>query len=600
MVSKKRRQKGIALITSIGILSLITVAGVTYMSSATHTIRMARVNAADARLTSAAEAGVTDLLLSLWKPFKVDQNFEDLDDNLSGAHFDTPKGTRTGTLTDGDTYSAGVVAYWEPDTYTRIARIRAVAWDDQNNNGVLDQNEPRKVVDVNQVFSLDRSKVFDYTYFVNNYGWMQGFGQNDLRVNGDMRANGDFDFSNGTPTINGSVFASANNKLVPPAAGRVNITPYQDNNSNYNGANDPRRRQGYTESNHGTKGSDNYELWRDFIYDKEGGIVRGKLSGSVIGDVDGHRRYDGQLLDPTSTQEVVMPDLNDLSAYLNLSTNYVDDRVTFDNGTPNPDYGKGAYVEVWNSSQNKYVRVDTNGVVNGSAAIIGTSSKPIRIHGPVTFTQDVVIKGYIQGQGTLYAGRNVHVVGSIRYKNPPDFRGNNPQQIDNNNSAKDLLALAARGSVMMGNTKNFKFPYPLKYMTPPFTKGRYDEFGNWIPPFDAMQIDGTGMRRYQSTFGDNYISSISETINQLDAILYTNFCGGGRLGEGGGGVTINGSIISKDEAMVIYSLPMVMNYDHRIRERKLTKKPLIDIKLPRTPAMLRSTWQDMGLFMKGY
>ena len=152
---------------------------------------------------------------------------------------------------------------------------------------------------------------------------------------------------------------------------------------------------------------------------------------------------------------------------------------------------------------------------------------------------------------------------------------------------------------MMGNVSKFGFPYPLEYMTPPFTKGRYDEFGNWTPPFNATEIDYTGRKKYQSVYADSVINSISEPINVLDCILYTNFTGGGRLGEGGGGVTFNGSIISKDEAMVIYSLPMVMNYDHRIRERTLSQKPLIDIKLPRTPSTVRAVWQDRGLFISG-
>jgi hypothetical protein len=135
-------------------------------------------------------------------------------------------------------------------------------------------------------------------------------------------------------------------------------------------------------------------------------------------------------------------------------------------------------------------------------------------------------------------------------------------------------------------------------MTPPFTKGRYDESGNWIPPFDANAVDSTGKKKYQSTMGDTYVHSISESVNTIDAILYTNFVGGGDIGTGGGGVQFNGSIISKDEAMVVFSLPMYMNYDSRIRERALTKTPLIDLQLPRSPVMLRSTWQDRGFIFR--
>lgn len=599
MKSRIRRQRGVALITSLGVLGLVAVGTTAYISSSTQTTRIARTNVMDARLTSACEAGVQNAVLNLWKPFKVLQKFDDLDTALTGASVASPRATTVGVVVNNDTFSCAVIGYTSPDTYSRVALLRAVAWDDRDSNGQIDTNEVRKTVDVAQIFSLGRSAVFDYTYFVNNYGWMTGFGANDLKVNGDMRANGDFDFSGGTPTINGSVYACANNKLSPAAAGRVNITPVQQTNASYTSANDPRRRQAYDPAIHGAQGSQQYEQWRDFLYDKNGSWVNNRTAGSVVGDVRGHKTYGGTVLDPTPTGEIVMPDLNDLSAYLTISQSYIDDRVTFDNGVTNPDYGQGSYVKVWNNSTNQYERIDSGGIVNGSAALVGTSSKPILIHGPVTFTQDCVIKGYVQGQGTIYTGRNVHVVGSIRYKNPPDFRGSDPQVIDNNNSSKDIIALAARRSIMMGNVSQFSFPYPLTYMTPPFTKGRYDENGNWIPPFNATEVDETGRKRYQSTFSDTFINSISESVNDLDAILYTSFCGGGRLGTGGGGVNFNGSIICKDEAMVIYSLPMVMNYDHRIRERKLSNKPLIDLNLPRTPFQVRSTWQDMGLVLGG-
>jgi hypothetical protein len=94
--------------------------------------------------------------------------------------------------------------------------------------------------------------------------------------------------------------------------------------------------------------------------------------------------------------------------------------------------------------------------------------------------------------------------------------------------------------------------------------------------------------------GDAYIHSVASPVNQIDAILYTNFVGGGDIGTGGVGLNFNGTIISKDEAMVVWSLPMYMNYDGRIKERALTNTSLIDLQLPRSPAVLQSTWQDRG------
>jgi hypothetical protein len=113
--------------------------------------------------------------------------------------------------------------------------------------------------------------------------------------------------------------------------------------------------------------------------------------------------------------------------------------------------------------------------------------------------------------------------------------------------------------------------------------------------YNATEVDASGRQRYQSVVPDATMNSIAEGINQIDAVIYTNFLGGGNLGTSGGGVIFNGSIISRDEAMVVWSLPMKMNYDTRIKERSMNQKPLIDIKLPRSPVLLRSTWQERGI-----
>lgn len=614
MRRSKSKQRGTALITTFLMMTLVAMAGVSYIRSATQTVRLSTKQTQEVQLTHVCEAGVQACLRSLWRPFKINQNFTAMDDACNGASAGSPHASTLGNMSGIGKYSSGVISYTTPEgtSYERIAVVRSVAWIDYDNDNVCDSNEPRKIVDVSANFRLARSQVFDYTYFVNNYGWMDGFGETDLIVNGDMRANGNFNFSNGYPTINGSVIASNNDKLTPAATGlvlyngsTVNAAPVKWTNSSYatQSSSQSNWRQAYDVTKHGVRGSAQYEQWRDFIFDSDASIQNNRVAGAALQDANGSRSWSRTsvgtnptiaTLDTTPTEEVIMPDLSDLTYYQNLSSTYVDTKATYTDGTANPNYQQGAWVKVWNSTTNMYDTITTNGVVTGSAALIGTSSKPIFVHGPVTFTQDAVIKGYVQGQGTIYTGRNVHIVGSIVYKNPPDFRGNDMQAIDNLNEKKDMVALAARGSVIMGNVSTFTSFYPLQYMTPPFTHGRYDDMGNWIPPFDANQIDGTGFKKYQSVMGNSYINSISSGINQMDAILYTNFVGGGNIGTGGGGVTFNGSIISKDEAMVVFSLPMRMNYDHRIRERTLTQTPLIDLQLPRSPVMLRSTWQDRG------
>ncbi len=546
-----------------------------------------------AGLLHVAEAGVQAETNSIWQNFKAAQTFAAIDTQTSAASNSNPCLTVSSVVTGQQRYTVSVVGYQNPDSYHRILTFLAVGWLDSNNNGMLDASEPRRAFMVQVEFSLSRAGVFDYTYFVNNYGWMQGFSSTDLVVNGDMRANGNFDFSGGTPTINGSVYAAANNLLIPPAPGIVNITPNQWSDSYYASNASSRCRQAYNASQDGAYGSSEWNQWQDVIYDQNGGIYNGTISGAVVGDSKGIRTYSGQVLDPDPTSVLTMPDLSNMSVYTALSNSYLDTIPTFPDGTTNPNYNKGAYLEVWNSTTNQYNTLSTNGVVNGSAVAIGTSSHPVLIHGPVTVSTDIVIKGNVSGQGALYAGRNVQIVGSIVYQNPPSFKGSNPQTIDNSNAKQDMLALAASGSIIMGDTSQFGNPYPLEFMGPPFTNPRYDSNGNYIPAFNATSVDSYGVMKYQSVLGDSFIHSVASGINQIDAVLYTNFVGGGDLGTSGGGVTFNGSIISKDEAMVLWSLPFTMNYDNRIKERSLTSQPLIDINLPRTPSVQQLTWQEV-------
>lgn len=594
MKGTRNSRKGMALLTTLIFLTSVTLAVTAYVNQTTSALRMAAHRETDLRLQNLCEAGLEAESVNLWVPFKVSQKFTTIDSTYASASVTNAKSVLTGSFSGVGAYTVGVVGYTAPDSYNRYLTFRAVGFVDKNGNGALDTGEPRKIVETVQRFSLDRSAVFDYAYFVNNYGWMQGFGAADLIVNGDMRANGNFDFSGGLPTINGSIFAAANDRLSPPAPGYVNANPTQWDNNYYASHSTARMRQAYDSTKHGAKGSSTYENWRDLIYDKTPGIVNDRYSGAYIADSQGVRDFQGNVIDSTPTKTVTMPDLNDLAYYTTSSTNYTDTKATYADGTANPYYGEGAWVEVWNSVLNQYTRISMNGVITGNATLIGTSDKPIKIHGPVTVSQDLIIKGYVQGQGTIYTGRNVHIVGSIKYKSGPDFTGSNPTTIEQSNEKKDIVALAARGSIIMGDTSQFGV-YPLYFMQPPFTHGRYDDYGNWIPAFNASEVDSYGKKKYQPLLGDAYLHTIAEGINSLDCILYTNFVGGGNLGTSGGGVTFNGSIICRDEAMVLWSLPMVMNYDNRIKERTLGGSPLIDLNLPRSPSLTRAAWQNRGI-----
>ena len=642
------KKRGTALLITFGLMSIITIAATTYIDRATSSIRLAKHNMREVQATNLCEAGIQDVMRDIWRPFKQSQAFTNMEGVLAGATTGSPKLAKSGTLSGVGKYAAGVINYYQPvgDNFSRMVVIRAVGWMDHNNNGIADATEPRKTVDVTAEFRLSRSKVFDYTYFINNYGWMQGFSPTNLIVNGDMRSNGDFNFISGSGTINGTIIATANEKLVPGASGLISEAPLKWTDTNYGNqinagvAHKERMRPLYDPAKHGTVGSAEFEKWRDLVFFSEAQISNGRTFGAAMEDSRGSRAWTNTannpvetMLDPRPTQEVIMPDLRDFGNVGDTadiggkrfarSKAYRDEKATFGDGTPNPNYVgnaasanefnpdgtpnvnySGAYVDVWNSSTSKWQRVSSNGVVSGSVLLIGTSSNPIRIHGPVAVDGDVGIAGYVQGQGTLYSKRNVHILASVRYKNPPDFRGSNATTVENTVEKKDFLGLAASESVIMGNTTTFGY-YPLNYMSPPFTKPRLDENGNTIPAFNAYETDSWGIKRYQSILqfdpatSSAYSNAAAGGVNQIDAILYTNFVGGGNVGTTGGGMTLNGTIISRDEAIVTWSLPIRMNYDNRIREREVNQQPLIDLDLPRSPTVLKSTWQDRG-FHGGY
>lgn len=642
---RRSKRRGAALVTTFAVLALMAVAGVSYVDVATQSMRISHRQTHEVQTTHLCEAGIQTVLRALWRPFKVAQNFFDMEDACTGASPSNPRAIQTGTIDGLGAFSAGVISFTRPpaNEYVRIVVVRAVAWLDYDQDGTLDAGEPSKVVDVSARFELARSQVFDYTYFVNNYGWMEGFNENALIVNGDMRSNGNFDFLNGSPTVNGTVIAAMNEKLIGRGEGLINMAPVKWSDSRYvtewQNTSTPFRerwRQPYNASRFGAKGSTFFEQWRDFVYSSTGELIGDRFFGATMQDATGSRAWTRTtasqtptytMLDTSPSQEVIMPDLSDIGlpsdppnpngSRMARSKAYRDTKQFFGDGTlnpnwvgnpgsqneflpngqPNPNYA-GAFVDVWDPNLNGgaggYRRVSSNGVIASSAVLVGSSTYPIRIHGPVAVLQDVVIKGFVQGQGTLYAGRNVHVVGSVQYKSGPDFRGTNPQTIENTNEKRDFLGLAARRSIILGNPLTFTNT-TLRYMRPPFTKPRYDENGLLIPAYDATQRDETGRMLYMSVIPDSVMNSIASGVNVIDAILYTNFVGGGNVGTGGGGMTLNGTLISKDEAIVTWSLPVRLNYDNRIREKAITRQPLIDLDLPRSPTLLRSTWQDRGM-----
>jgi hypothetical protein len=106
------------------------------------------------------------------------------------------------------------------------------------------------------------------------------------------------------------------------------------------------------------------------------------------------------------------------------------------------------------------------GNYDGNLVLVGTAQNPIKLSGDVYVSGDVVIKGVFEGQGAIYAGRNVYIAGNLINKNradKPDQPGkpgtgvckgiSSPDECARKNIAagKDELRISAGNNIIMGD-----------------------------------------------------------------------------------------------------------------------------------------------------
>ena len=424
-------------------------------------------------------------------------------------------------------------------------------------------------------FGVDRSKVFDYAYFVNNYGWFEG---STITANGGVRANGDMSLSQ-SPKVNGDVYAAVNTELGVPGDIK-NGTGTMDN------------RNTYRSTQYGST-----DRARPLQKSPDDG---GYNAPTTVTSADLTARLHGNL-----AEGIDMPWISGLNEYIEYgkelkSTLAQGGTYYINNANPgDPNYG---YYQGTGPSGNADLPD------NHALVLEGTQANPIRINGPVVVSNDVVIKGYVTGQGTIYSSRNIHIVGNIQYVNPPNW-ANKEAASGNGNSSKDLLCLAAKGNIVMGDcTASGWLDTTLKKVltqqpyVQPYACAQGDD-GSWIDgdigypkagdnvfAGNYTATDGgnkvaqeavyrqvwngrryqnvldhyeyksaTGRRYYDSVVAPNEISSRASTITQIDAVLYNNHGIFGKLGQ----CTINGSLVCRNEGM-IFSGKLFLNWDYRL------------------------------------
>lgn len=241
------------------------------------------------------------------------------------------------------------------------------------------------------------------------------------------------------------------------------------------------------------------------------------------------------------------------------------------------------------------------GTADDNCLVLDGSSSPIVIEGAVVVKGDVIIRGRVTGQGTIYAGRNVHIVGDLSYVRPPSWPKPdvNPVQTASANAAKDLLVLAARGSVVVGNYTSPAWSNRVwGIMTDPARitpadvtatdaaigydsdndpsngfrfDGRY--FANEANNGRRLSGSGTNTvprKYYESSLGNAAFSALCDANNvpSINAALFANHGILGDLGSSaaGGNTLVNGAMVCRDDLNNFYG-SFTLNWDIRLGSR---------------------------------
>lgn len=429
-------------------------------------------------------------------------------------------------------------------------------------------------------YSLAPSEVFDYAYFINNWGWFYG---HTIRAYGNARSNGQFDCANYSPTITGTPIYDS----VAWSGTTANLDGYNDDNGD--GSND------------GNDGG-TFAGWD---------IVRAQNVQGNGGNAQ--NQHDFQ-------DKIEMPNLTDLGPYESnaIASN---SSITIDGVT----VSDAVYGDEAGEKQHLY--------------LVGTDAKPIILNGPVVVRGDVLISGVVKGQGAIYSGRNVYCPKSVTYANGPSTPrpANNSEAATeawmSTNANKDFLGLFAREHIVVGDYSDGTWQaYVNQWMSDPLNASAEDAGADGIPntlagrdgilgtsdddvlegdgvftiehyteedaalglipagknvgdsiPGTGEDIDGDGVYDPQATMAQipvkqaltpanwgnlssavaNYTSISSLRANKLDAVFYTNhaFCW---LVLGTEPARINGGLVSRNES-IIYGTPfMDVNQDARM------------------------------------
>jgi hypothetical protein len=435
---------------------------------------------------------------------------------------------------------------------------------------------------VTVIYSTEPSEVFNYAYFINNWGWFYG---SSIYAYGNAGGNGQFDVGGYAPTVSGQPIYDE----VAWNGTAATLLRYHDDN-------------------------------QDGLQDGNDG---GVFSGWDIANAAGLKGNGGKKSNQHEFEDQIpMPNLSDLTQYEN--------KAIEDGGT----------VSIGSTVVSDAVCGDDPSE-RDNLYLLGTLAKPISLNGAIVVKGDVIVSGYVTGQGAIYAGGNIYVPNSIQYVNGPTTTqpaGTTQAATEawlTTNWNKDFLGLFAAENIVVGDhTSSTWQGYVKGWMQSAMNKSEEDAGEDGIPnsaagkdgvygtadddvleddgiftveyysaaddalglipagkevgdvvPGSGEDIDGDG--QYDNTIsltdvafdsplnhghwgGNMPVSGISKYSSiatlyaaRLDATFYTNhsFC---YVVFGGADAVINGALVSRNENVVYGTPKLKFNYDCRL------------------------------------
>lgn len=492
-------KKGFALIVAMAFLSLLFMGGSSYLYMTTNETKQTERQLDAEKAFFLANSGIER---ALWR-IKNNNILNSETFRLKGS------GNASNYLEDRD---INVTITSLGNNMYQIVSTSAVGSSTKTLNATIQKNPP--------------SQVFDYGYFINNWGWFYGRG---ITSKGDARSNGRFDFRDG-PTVDGQIYAGFEiddgGQGIKGSAGDTdrngghpNQHPYSDGLDMPN-LNDLSHYENIAKTKGGTVVVNGVTLINNVFGDdagENGNIVLIGTSSKPI-EVNGTVVVRGDVV-----IEGVIKGQGTIYAGRNI---YVANDLNYKNapGSPRPSSNNPDALDSW-------VRAQKDKDLVGFAA------------------KESIILGDYTGRtgGSWYASSYLFNMGNedVGQDGIPDTRDTGEGNGIFESKYEDL-----DGDGIKDNNYNWSSVQ---------TQTSIRNFANCPPGVS------------------NFKDIATNSLNHLDGVFYTNHAFAGRVGRG---AVMNGAIISKDEA-IIYTNTLTINYDERINSRYSTgQNRLIDVGLP--------------------